>query len=93
MLSEPLDVRGIPRFYLFPSGSAFVSNMDDLRSCREYSKKDNAKALLKLNIDTPYLYTPSPYEIGYVTAINLGYEVRTYQLCKFRKNNSLPQQK
>lgn len=85
-LSEPLDVRGIPRFYLFPSGSAFVSNMDDLRSCREYSKKDNPKAILELNIDTPYLYTPSPYEIGYVAAMNIGYEVRTCQLCKFRKN-------
>lgn len=85
-LSEPLDVRSIPRFYLFQSGSAFVSNMDEMRSCRECSKKDNPKAILELNIDTPYLYKPSPYEIGYVAAMNLGYEVKTCQLCKFRKN-------
>lgn len=85
-LSEPLDVRRIPRFYLFQSGSAFVSNMDEMRSCRECSKKDNPKAILELDIDSQYLNNPSLYEIGYVTALNMGYEVRTCQLCKFRKN-------
>ena len=85
-LSEPLDVRGIARFYLFPSGSAFVSNMDEMRSCRDCSKKDNPKAVLELNIDAQYIYKPSPYEIGYVTAMNMGYQVKTCQLCKFRKN-------
>ena len=83
---DSLDVRSIPRFYLFKSGSAFVSNMDERRSCRECSRKDNPKAILELNIDRFYLDHPSPYEIGYVTALNLGYDVKTCQLCKFRKN-------
>lgn len=83
---DSLDVRSIPRFYLFKSASAFVSNMDERRSCRECSRKDNPKAILELNIDRFYLDHPSPYEIGYVTALNLGYDVKTCQLCKFRKN-------
>ena len=57
MLSEPLDVRGIPRFYLFPSGSAFVSNMDDLRSCREYSKNVSFDSVCTINAPTP-LFLP-----------------------------------
>lgn len=83
---ESLDVRSIPRFYLFKSGSAFVSNMDEMRSCQYCSKKDNTKAILELNIDSFYLDHPSPYEIGYVIALNLGYDVKTCQLCKFRRN-------
>lgn len=83
---EPLDVQSIPRFYLFRSGSAFVSNMDERHSCQDCSKKDNPKAILELNVDSFYLDHPSPYEIGYVTALNLGYDVKTCQLCKFRKN-------
>lgn len=83
---EPLDVRSIPRFYLFKSGSAFVSNMDERRSCQDCSKKDNPKAILELNVDCFYLDHPSPYEIGYVTAMHLGYDIKACQLCKFRKN-------
>lgn len=83
--SEPLDVRSIRRFYLFPTGSAFVSNMDERRSCQNCSKKDNPKAILELNIDDFYLGDPSLYEIGYVTAQNLSYDVKTCELCKYRK--------
>ena len=84
-ISAPLAIRNIPRFYLFKSGAAFVSNMDDMRSCRDCSRKDNANAILELNIDSFYLGSPSPYEIGYVTALNLGFDLKTCQLCKFRK--------
>lgn len=85
-LPEPLDARNIPRFYLFKNGSAFVSNIDEKHSCQYCSKKDNPKAVLELNIDTYYLDYPTPYEIGYVTALNLGFNVKTCQVCKFRKD-------
>lgn len=79
-------MRGIPKFYLFRSGSAYVSNMDEYPSCREVTKKDNPKAILELGIDAFYLGTPTPYELGFAKAVELGYDVKNCSLCKYRRN-------
>ena len=83
---EPLVQRSIQRFYLFPSGKAFVSNMDDFKSCRMIHKKDNSKAIFEASIDSFYLGSPSPYEFGYMTAKQNGIQVRTCQFCKYHRS-------
>lgn len=84
--SEPLEKRGIQRFYLFRSGKAFVSNMDEFKSCREVHKKDNDKAIFAASIDCSYLDSPSPYEFGYMAAMQNGIQVRTCQFCKYHRS-------
>lgn len=80
-----LNIRGIPKFYLFRSGSAYVSNMDEYPSCRDVMKKDNPKAILEFGIDAFYLGRPTPYELGYAKAIELGFDVKNCSLCKYRR--------
>ena len=78
--------RTIQRFYLFRSGKAFVTNMDEFKSCREVRTKDNDKAVFEVSIDSFYLDKPSPYDFGYVAARQSGIEVKTCQFCKYHKN-------
>ena len=85
-VSEPLAQRSIQRFYLFRSGKAFVSNMDEFKSCRDVWTKDNAKAIFEASIDSFYLGNPSPYEFGYAAARQNGIEVKTCQLCKYHRS-------
>lgn len=82
---EPLELRSIPRFYLFRSGKAFVTNMDELQSCRKVTMKDNYKAIFEASIDCFYLGSPSPYDYGYVAARQYGIEVKTCQFCKYHR--------
>ena len=84
--SEPLEERNLPRFYLFRSGKAFVTNMDELKSCREVKKKDNNKAIFEASIDCFYLGDPSPYDFGYMAAMQNGIQVRTCQFCKYHRS-------
>ena len=83
---EPLEKRDIQRFYLFRSGKAFVTNMDEPKSCREVHTKDNDKAIFEASIDCFYLNSPSPYEFGYTAAIQNGIQVRTCQFCKYHRS-------
>lgn len=83
---KPLEKRDIQRFYLFRSGKAFVTNMDEPKSCREVHKKDNDKAIFEASIDYFYLNSPSPYEFGYMAAIQNGIQVRTCQFCKYHRS-------
>lgn len=83
---RPLEKRSIQRFYLFRSGKAFVTNMDEFKSCREVRTKDNDKAVFEVSIDSFYLDKPSPYDFGYVAARQSGIEVKTCQFCKYHKN-------
>ena len=83
---EPLEKRDIQRFYLFRSGKAFVTNMDEPKSCREVHTKDNDKAIFEASIDCFYLNSPSPYEFGYMAAIQNGIQVRTCQFCKYHRS-------
>lgn len=85
-ITEPLALRSIPRFYLFRSGKAFVSNMDEIKSCRDVWSKDNDKAIFEASIDSFYLGNPSLYEIGYALARQNGIEVKTCQLCKYHRS-------
>lgn len=85
-LPEPLEKRDIQRFYLFRSGKAFVTNMDETKSCREVHTKDNDKAIFEASIDCFYLNSPSPYEFGYMAAIQNGIQVRTCQFCKHHRS-------
>lgn len=80
-----LEMRGIPKFYLFKSGSAYVSNMDEYPSCREVMKKDNPKAVLELVVDALYFDNPSIHELGYAKAYEMGYNVRNCLLCEYHK--------
>ena len=83
---EPLEKRSIQRFYLFRSGKAFVTNMDEFKSCREVYKKDNDKAIFEASIDCFYLDSPSPYEFGYMAAMQNGIQVRTCQFYKYHRS-------
>lgn len=83
---EPLEKRGIQRFYLFRSGKAFVTNMDEFKSCKEVHKKDNEKAIFEASIDCFYLDSPSPYEFGYMAAMQNGIQVRTCVFCKYHRS-------
>jgi len=83
---EPLARRNIPRFYLFRSGNAFVTNMDELKSCRNVWTKDNNNAIFEVSLDCSYLDNPSPYEFGYAAARQSGIEVKTCHFCKYRRN-------
>ena len=83
---EPLEVRDIPRFYLFRSGKAYVTNMEEFRSCRDVYKKDNEKAIFEVSIDSFYLGSPSPYDFGYMAAMQNGIPVQTCQFCKYHRN-------
>ena len=81
-IADPLEMR----IYLFKSGKAYVSNMNDYPSCREVCHKGNPNAILELGIDRFYLDQISPYDIGYITASNLGQKTKNCQLCKYRKD-------
>ena len=83
---EPLALRSIQRFYLFRSGKAFVTNMDEFKSCRNASKKDNDKAIFEASIDSFYLGTPSPYEFGYAAARQNGINIKTCHFCKYHRS-------
>ncbi len=78
-----LEMRGIPKFYLFQSGKAYVTNMDDYPSCREVVKSDNSHSILELAIDRFYLDRITPYEIGFAMAEQLGFDIKTCQFCKY----------
>lgn len=84
--SEPLAARSIPRFYLFKSGKAFVTNMDEIKSCRDVWTKDNEKAIFEASIDSFYLGDPSPYEFGYLAARQNGIDVKTCQFCRYHRS-------
>ena len=83
---RPFENRSIQRFYLFKSGKAFVTNMDEFKSCRDVWTKDNEKAIFEASIDSFYLDKPSPYDFGYVAARQNGLRVKTCQFCKYHKN-------
>ncbi|MCR5759221.1 MAG: hypothetical protein K6G39_02580 [Bacteroidales bacterium] len=83
---EPLAQRSIQRFYLFRSGKAFVTPMDEFKSCRDVLTKDNDKAIFEASIDSFYLGNPSPYEFGYAAARQHGIDVKTCQFCKYHSN-------
>lgn len=83
---EQLELRSIQRFYLFRSGKAFVTNMDEFRSCRKVWTKDNDKAIFEASIDSFYLGSPSPYEFGYAAARQNGINVKTCQFCKYHRS-------
>ena len=84
--SEPLTKRSIQRFYLFRSGKAYVTNMDDFKSCRKVWKKDDERAIFEVSIDCSYLGVPSPYDYGYYIARLSGVEVKTCLFCKYHRN-------
>lgn len=83
---ERLQQRCLPRFYLFRSGKAFVTNMEDYKPCRDVWKKDNEKAIFEASIDCSYFGEVSPYEYGYAAARQNGIEVKTCQFCKYHRN-------
>lgn len=85
-IPEQLAMRSIQRFYLFRSGKAYVSNMDEFTLCRDIWTKDNDKAIFEVSIDSSYLGNPSPYEFGYVAARQSGFEVKTCLFCKYHRD-------
>lgn len=89
-----LEMKSIIKFYLFRSGSAYVSNIEDKPSCREVLKKDNQNAVLELAIDNYSSHPISSYELGYAKAAEMGYEIRNCHLCKYLRNliDFLPEQ-
>lgn len=81
-----LENRSIQRFFLYRNGAAFVSNMDDFISCKNVHTKLQNHSILELNIDSFYLAEISPYEYGYVKAMELGYTIKNCMFCKYHRN-------
>ncbi len=75
-----LAVQETTRFILYPSGAAYVYNIDDLISCNVGRLKSNS--LLELNFE-PWFFSESIYNMGYVTALKMGYNVKVCNLCKY----------
>ena len=82
----PLNQRHIPKFYLFKSGKAYVSNMDDIKYCRDAQQKENEWSIFEASIDSDYLCSPSPYDYGFIIARLNGFKTKTCQLCKYYRN-------
>lgn len=85
-IKKILVKRHLFRFYLFQSGSAYVSNFEDMPTCD--IKKLNSRAILELNIDHGYLGEITTYHYGLVTALNMGYDIKNCILCKYQKTDS-----
>lgn len=83
---EPLECRWIPRFYMFRSGIAYVTNMDEFKSCRTSNKKEKDNTIFEASLDCSYLGSPSPYMFGYMAAIQKGIQVRTCLFCTYHIN-------
>lgn len=81
-----LDNRSIQRFFLYRNGAAFVSNMDEFISCKDVHTKLQKHSILELNVDSFYLAEISPYEYGYVKAMDLGYQIKNCMFCKYHRN-------
>ena len=81
--SALLEMRHISKFHLFKSGKAYVSNIDDFPSCRKYWKIDKESAILELAIDRDFQDDITPYEIGFVKANQLGFNVKNCHQCKY----------
>lgn len=82
-LFEHLAKRSIKRFYLFPSGKAYVN--DDIKTCRDANKKENSRAFFEASIDPPFFGSHSLYEYGYAAARQNGVDVKTCLFCKYYK--------
>ena len=81
-----LENRCIQRFFLYRNGAAYVSNMDDFISCKDVHTKLQKHSTLELNIDSFYLAEISPYEYGYVKAMDLGFSIKNCMFCKYHRN-------
>lgn len=79
-----LKMRSISKFYLYKSGLAHITYIDDSPSCREVWRKDQPKAVLELGIDTFYLGQLTVYDIGYAKAEKMGF--KNCFCCKYRKD-------
>lgn len=91
---EVLNNRRLPRFALFQSGAAIVSKPEDTPTCND--GKMYSKAILELKFDyyeccdTPNEYDDTEesitiYDYGFAVALQLGYEVKNCNLCKYLK--------
>lgn len=79
-----LEKRSIPKFYLFESGAAHITDLN----CNNVLKKDTPKAILELAIDDPHnnpLFKELTYELGYAKAIEMGHTIKNCHLCKYLK--------
>ena len=81
-----LENRNFQRFFLYRNGAAYVSNMDDFISCKDVHTRLQKHSTLELNIDSFYLAEISPYEYGYVKAMDLGYTIKNCMFCKYHRN-------
>lgn len=81
-----LENRSIQRFFLYRNGAAYVTNMDDLISCKDVHTRLQKHSILELNIDSFYLAEISPYEYGYVKAMDLGFTIMNCMFCKYHRN-------
>ena len=83
---EPLSRRRVLRFYLFRSGRAFVTNMDDIRFCRQAWIKENESAIFEVSMDCSFFEGPTPYQLGYAAARRNGFDIKTCLFCKYYRN-------
>lgn len=87
---EPLSCRYISKFILFESGKTFVQWRN---TCREAMWHHASKSVLELLIEPRDLspnYHIGVYGIGYVVALERGFDVRTCAMCRFHRPGEWP---
>ena len=87
---EPLSCRYISKFILFESGKTFVQWRN---TCREAMRHHESKSVLELlieSVDFNVKYQIGVYGIGYIVAVEKGYDVRTCAMCRFHRPGEWP---
>lgn len=86
---EPLNKKLIKKFYLFKSGKAYVTRIEDEVYCRSAFKKDKSNTVFEAGFDCPDLWGTSLYDQGYMAARQNGISVKTCHYCKYHTIDDL----
>lgn len=73
----------IQHFSLFSSGKASVP---EIHECYDCKTSVYTHSIFEIVFNLDYIGFPTPYDYGYVAALDEGIPVKTCQLCKFRKD-------
>ena len=87
---EPLSIRNIAKFILYENGKTFVQRSN---TCREAMRHHVNKSVLELliePIDQNTNYQIDVYGVGYVFAVEKGFDVRTCAMCRFHRPGEWP---
>lgn len=73
----------LQHFALFRTGKAKVPELHEFISCKRIVY---AHSIFEIVFQLDYFGFPTPYEYGYIAALKEGFDVKSCQLCKYRKD-------